>query len=907
MKSVAASLLVLLLCSMAFATSSEHKFDMGTGKSPLWPGCTRVTVNTTYAADAGYGWQTSNRLRDCVRTAVNRAGKLAIPDDLWGDFIISYEENSFRVDLPNGRYHVVVLIGDIGSAYGPHVCRVGSLYPSSTVLVKANGREAIREVINENNILDIWYRNENTEYRKGDCPWEKYIDGKLRPRSFSVDVRNGRLILTFGRDCRIAGLFIHPLARREQFKTWYEAQKPARRKFFLSRYYEIQHKPLYPAVVPTDAERNRGYVVFSRSYLEEVLPNSSPAADERDVAFSISAARGEAEPVTFSMVPLKALRTVHITAGDLTSPGGGRIPASCWDIRHVRYMQTPRHSTADRDNPYSVKPRLLDKADVKDFEAGTVRRVWLTVRVPSDAVPGVYEGSIFLKPDNAPAATLPVKLRVLPFELEEPSDVAIGIFYNPGSPWSRWKGQEDRLFKDMRSSLTLLRDHGFNSVACHVGHPKVWIDKKDGKIKADMRRFERFFKLFKDVGMSMTAPFLAYSNDGGSALVPVQPTQKMGWIWRNGARADEYLNPNWVRRFRELLRFHFEYGKKRGWPPIVWCVHDELDYRKKENTEGIAKILQATYMQEPEVKTTGCINNPAGLPLVPYHDYPMFNIGIPFTQENLDLVRKHGRTLAIDNFGQNRWAIGFWMWRIQPRFAADSLFCWIGADPYNPFDDAVASELAVALPGRKGWRPSPTLERMREGIDDYKYAYTLQQTLQKAKADGAARGLIKRGEGTLKHLHDFVDTDLRDLMRLGLPAREVMDGLRRRIAGDIAALHGVDLPAPPPRLHRLRHGPRNLSGTAYALTSPQACTPVTTVPHSLDSISEPLPGTRAFQHLPLPHSGSSRQTAAGQSRASPSDTRPKRVTKSTLSGDSQVKPLPWAFARITPISTLPRP
>ena len=777
--------------------ATEFKFDMGTAKSPVWHGCTRVTKEDVYTAKRGYGWRTKSKLNDCHRTPWHQKGSTtSVPDGLWGDFVFSYGENSFVVDLPNGEYEAVMLIGDMGSAYGPYGCKVRSLYPSRSIIVKANGKETVKEIITEKNILDYWYQNERTEYRRGDNPWTKYIETKLYPRKFPVTVAAGKLVLALSPDCRVAGIFIHPPNKGKLFSAWYRAQGPARRKAFLSRYDEIKNIPRYPPIVPTKEEMARGYLLFSRSYLEDVYPSSVPAPDEREVNFDIFAARGEKEPVTFSIKPLKELKAVRVVCSDLVGPEGARIPAMHWDVRHIRYLQIPNHTTLDRENRFRVEGRLMDRRETKDFEAGTTRRVWLTIRVPRNAAQGIYKGTIAFKPGNAPAVTFPVTLRVLPFELQEPKDVAIGIFYSPASPWRYYNGKEDLYDEDVRRSLKVLRDQGFTSVAYSIARPQVVIDKKTESLKVDMRPFDRFFKIFKESGMSMTAPFFMYGYDGGSNLLRVQPNYRMGWIHSNAEHAEKYLNAKWVRLFRKLLRYQVDYAKKRGWPPLVFCIHDEVHGWSQKKLDGMAKILQATYMQEPDVKTGGCINSPEGTCLVPFHDYPMYNTGVPFNEESLALVRKHRKTMTIDNFGQLRWNIGFWMWRIQPKVAADSFFCWVGGDPYNPFDDVTASELAVAYPGRKEWVPTPRLARMGEGIDDYKYAYTLQQTVRDAEQRGASMPLIARARETLNFLHDFVDVRLKRYYTNGTPAQEATDALRRRVARDIAALTGVNIPAP---------------------------------------------------------------------------------------------------------------
>jgi hypothetical protein len=78
-------------------------FDFGTATSPVDPGYTQVTANTTYSAGTGFGW-TSGTIYD----ADHGAG-----DDLTRDQNFT-TDGTFAVDLPDGSYNVTLTLGDTG-------------------------------------------------------------------------------------------------------------------------------------------------------------------------------------------------------------------------------------------------------------------------------------------------------------------------------------------------------------------------------------------------------------------------------------------------------------------------------------------------------------------------------------------------------------------------------------------------------------------------------------------------------------------------------------------------------------------------------------------------------------------------------------------------------------------------
>lgn len=78
------------------------KFDFGTPTSSVQGGYTKVSSDTAYSAETGYGFADISKVTSQDRST---------SDSLKSDFI-STTETSFNVDLPNGDYVVTVIAGD---------------------------------------------------------------------------------------------------------------------------------------------------------------------------------------------------------------------------------------------------------------------------------------------------------------------------------------------------------------------------------------------------------------------------------------------------------------------------------------------------------------------------------------------------------------------------------------------------------------------------------------------------------------------------------------------------------------------------------------------------------------------------------------------------------------------------
>ncbi len=94
------------LFAASFTLETSLRLDFGKSTTPVAAGYERVVETDLYVASVGYGWQ-NNTMKSFDR---------ASGGDLLRDFHYA-PQGTFLVDLPNGRYEVVLSMGDAGALH----------------------------------------------------------------------------------------------------------------------------------------------------------------------------------------------------------------------------------------------------------------------------------------------------------------------------------------------------------------------------------------------------------------------------------------------------------------------------------------------------------------------------------------------------------------------------------------------------------------------------------------------------------------------------------------------------------------------------------------------------------------------------------------------------------------------
>jgi len=681
-------------------------FDFGTATSPVMDGFTPVTTATLYARGRGYGFADAR---------IWRAFDVLQPDPLYQDFIC-VESGGFRVDLPNGTYHVLLNLDNPSGYWGEY-----QTYTTRTVL--AQGQTVATDTLDFDGQLQRYFRFWDTEDLPDQNTFDKYQGAYYHEKQFEVEVTDGQLTLGFeGQNwaCSLSALVIYPAAKRAQGERFLEFVRNRRRAGFDNAFKRVLHRPTGDPLAPSPAEQARGYVLFDRDPMADVYYNDTPRATEVCERLAADAFAGEYEPVTLGLLPLRDLGQVTVAVGDLQGPGS-TIPASAVEVGHVSY----RLMRVTMDGAvYTIGPRLILPAATAVCPQGLARRFWLSLKVPADAPPGVYHGQVTVTPERGAPASLPLALRVRIGTLEA-VDTPVG-------PWGYaisvpWQGNEPAAgaYADAmaRKSLQKLRDRGFTLFS---GVPTIaYRGFKEGQPQLDFAAADAQMALAREYGfLAVVAYGAGLSGLDGYA----RDTAAMA-----AAGFTDY--PAFLKAVFGAVQKHAE---AQAWLPVYYNLCDEpigdALVRSAENAEDYRKA----FPQGPPY-FTGASSYEGKDPADPHFRLAkalhVANWNL-HSQDSVRLLREQGSSWAFYN-GGNRWTYGEYLYKAVTEFGLAFRIAWhwnvVAGNPYYALDCREDDYAWCNATPDGRLVPSVEFERIREGLDDYRRLLTLAR-LARAKA-----------------------------------------------------------------------------------------------------------------------------------------------------------------------------
>jgi len=499
-------------------------------------------------------------------------------------------------------------------------------------------------------------------------------------------------------------------------------------------------------------ERERGYVLFARSWMEMTFPNSIPRKDELTGTLESFTALGEYEPTTFCVRALKDLKNARVAVSDLTDGDGGVISRENIDVRVVRCLVPGGRFGG------MLIPALLEKRASVDVDRDTTGQFWLTVWVPSDARPGHYKCQIKFSPENARPGTLEWRLRVLPIKLEEPRGVSFAIKEGHSLP----------PYPILREHFEEMRRHGMNTFE-YRGLLGAKMGLKDGKVVVTLNgtsALEMVMKAYMEAGYTEPVHWNMGSEQGRMADI-------RQWCLERGPLESEAF----ADCYRQVIGAVLEEGRRRGWPEIIFGPEDEPTEwcQRMEATVRCLKLLKGLGVRTGE-------NGVGGRPLRPFRGrqwtsdelleelYPLLDILLfhdgPFLRRGvydmgawegfLRRAKGDGKEVRIYNVDNTpyhaeakRFAYGLLLWYAK----ADGAHLWQyggmggGLNSFNLTPEEEAGGLYIFWEG------------MREGVKDYKYLYTLHALIAKAKKSGKSvvREMADKAEGEVNAMLAKID------------------------------------------------------------------------------------------------------------------------------------------------------
>ncbi|MGA2618951.1 MAG: hypothetical protein ABSF26_15180 [Thermoguttaceae bacterium] len=508
---------------------------------------------------------------------------------------------------------------------------------------------------------------------------------------------------------------------------------------------EIPYIETAPEPLPTAAERERGYLLFTRPTMEPVYPNTRPRPDERLAALVAFAAPGQFEPVTLALYPVRPLVNLKVRVSALAS-AVGEIPADRIDVRLGAYWNVgyPQYTTV---KTYRRTPELLERVTVHSSPAGECQRYWLTVHVPEEARPGLYQGQVTLWDDGFDRALgIPIALRVLGFRLQkDPAKHYSAYFYTLNK--TLYKGRSEGFIRQAADNdYRAMADFGLDML------PTLYLTCADGQ-RIDVRDAGEIPRMLA-AGLRGPAPATA---DGVIHRVyrDTTPGGKVQSHWR----VSPMPPPAFYDRLRELFRGLEADRKARGWPELVCCPIDEVDPSCKEFGVKVYAAVKAAGLKTYATKDPV---DPDAAAYAPYLDiWCSQPYSVPFEQI---VAQKRYEYWCYPNHNAGeikdrltmckggRMTYGFGLWRSGYTTLIPWHWCWTcEPDPldylrgqYSGCGQRVDDSGAVI--------PAVYWSCFREGVDDGRYLYTLQQAVAQRQdsTDPACQAAVRRGRQVLQ-------------------------------------------------------------------------------------------------------------------------------------------------------------
>ena len=692
-------------------------FDMGTHKSELRPGFTRITAKSAYDKRVGYGWRSADGLREMYQSyqrewKFNESRGRAQPpatyaNEVTCDGVRSDKPNAFLIDAPAGQYVVTLLCGRSEGRRDDYTWFEASVGARRTT-VKIPGA---------------------------------YIFEK---RTLRAEAASGQIAIEFAprTEWLVAAMAVYspeeePAVRRDALEAL------ERDTFFLppdeaAKWQETKHVDDRPAPAWSAADKRRGYAVFARHYSEVEYPNTMPRAHELNPELKLFAAPGEYEPVALTVHPLADVGPAHVTPDDLRC-GDAVIPAARIDVRAVRFMLVrPNYSLF---NSYHVAPDVLEHFQTVDVRQGQNARFWITIHTPDDARPGVYSGRLRFQPERGEAASVPLALRVLPIRLRKNPQHIYGTYYHdPLQRLNPAATPEAKAYLERKASLERqdMVEHGMNT---HISSVSGVTRDAEGRWSVDGAETERRIALDRKFGLA------------GKPLVVHFPVESCyaKLVDKRGLGSHMRLVRDDVPQsfFDEVTRMVEAIERERrarGWPELLYYPIDEPS-TQPASVQFMVRVMQAIRkVRGVRTYITADPTHDQFEPLWPWIDVWCCQ---PFVYD-FETIRRLSREKKTEFWcypnhisGENdhtpvrgaRMTFGFGLWRS----GFQTLIPWIYqahvGDPWNYLD---GSSMDFGVRSTSDGEPIPTTlwEAFREGIDDGRYIYTLEELVR----EGLARG-----------------------------------------------------------------------------------------------------------------------------------------------------------------------
>jgi len=516
----------------------------------------------------------------------------------------------------------------------------------------------------------------------------------------------------------------------------------------------------------TDAMTNR-----------RLLSNRWPGEIPTQRRIEITATPGEYESATFAIYAVDALEGVELAISDLRSDAntleaGTLDPwvVKCWyqaglgigdvgerilvpelllkdaSLVRVDYAQQRNYVRAeagsdryidvsgpDSSELSALRPKDADTLQPLNIGARRLQQFWLTAHIPDDAAPGTYSGTVTVTAEGGMSAELPVRLRVLPFTLDDPA-LEYSIYYR-GRLTETGEGSISSEAKSEEQFLAEMRD----MVAHGVTNPTIYQ-------RMDETLLPRVFELREEAGMNGSRIYSLGIGTGAPKTEEALASLREGVVtWREFIEGRGY----------ETL---YVYGIDEASGEELQAERDAF----RAVHEAGAKVFVACYKDWFDL---------VGDVL----DLPVWS-GAPLAEE---AAKTHSVGGRIFNYGHPQCGVeepetyrrnfGLLLWSVDYDGAMDYAYQHSFGHGWNDFDSDRYRDHNMTYETVDGVLDTVEWEGFREAVDDVRYLTTLQAAIDEAEAAGGARA--RKARAAREWLTGIDPQGDLDTIRAGIIAR----------------------------------------------------------------------------------------------------------------------------------------
>jgi len=460
-----------------------------------------------------------------------------------------------------------------------------------------------------------------------------------------------------------------------------------------------------------------GYVLFTKDYTTRAVRTYMPSAAEVNRPAEICASGGEYEPCVLGIRTFRKLTGVRMhMEGDLASGDGDKIGTGNIDLRII--TETKYWTPQGRGQEFRWQPRRAESKLPDELAAGQTYFYWITLKVPKDAPAGRYSGRLVFSTNGIRPRKVPLNVTIWPIKLQQPTDMCWGYYYDIARlpAYARNLAYQKKIFEN-------LAEYGQNNTTIYGG-----VSREEGNWRIEKCN-DPYLPLLQTMNDALTA----------GAITRGIPVMTLGTTITT-----KVVN---------------EAAAKYDWPPLLQYAYDEpgSDERIAIAKKGLAQIKKAN----PDVKLVTAISEHGLKALGDFYDVWVVGSGslaapvVAKGRAKGKLIWTYDCGKHTCNFQFNRYFTGLYSWKTKVKGNWQwALIDLPGAHrtgrPLNEVYHRNREKLwelflnhpeefnftfNYLFPARDGLIPALGHIARREGVDDYRYIYTLTQWIDKAAAD----------------------------------------------------------------------------------------------------------------------------------------------------------------------------